>query len=460
VLQGAPAARATATIHTGIFELPVARPDTPLRVEVSARGESVRRTLWPLPTEITADAGSPFNVLLMSCFHRLEDKGGKAGDALSRLKIRPHLSVFAGDQVYLDLPTLKNFEDDLGWLANRFQEDYRANWFGVASAPGGTDGVGAGFPQMLALAPSAFLPDDHEFWNNYPAASAPVENSWTSPGRERWTRAAEAGIKGFQQCAACEFGEARTIVIEPLSILLLDTRSRRAKASRNNDGDLLGAAGRLALARWVDGLLDRTDKNNFAFGMLVTGQSLFSPAAGDIKGTVADFEFPDYPADYAFMVAQIERMSERGLPVLLATGDVHYGRALRADQSAMPGRMIFEIISSPTSLVSTVFLDQAKEVWGSVRSRFGNRDPWPRHSDAAMPPPRFGSAMQYTTSLLARTDGRPATMRGDQAFMLRFHRAGAGLDVEVVCLPLAADDGFNAVERWSTLIRLRPPRTI
>jgi hypothetical protein len=50
-------------------------------------------------------------------------------------------------------------------------------------------------------------------------------------------------------------------------------------------------------------------------------------------------------------------------------------------------------------------------------------------------------------------------MRGNQAFMLRFGRAGSGLDVDVTCYPLSGDLAFDGAEQWSTTLQLRPPRT-
>ena len=48
-------------------------------------------------------------------------------------------------------------------------------------------------------------------------------------------------------------------------------------------------------------------------------------------------------------------------------------------------------------------------------------------------------------------------MRGNQACMLRLVRAGGGLDVDIVCLPLSGDDAFDVAGQWTTDIRLRPP---
>lgn len=460
VLTNALATRARTTVYSGFFEFTGLAPGSEHEIEVDAGGERIVRQVRTLPDAVPEGPQDRFNVLLASCFHRLEDKTGTAGKVLSELKVVPHLTLFAGDQVYLDLPTASNFPDDEAWLADKFQNDYIDNWFGLRDGAADPREVPPGFPQMLALAPSAFMPDDHEFWNNYPAWTSPVENSWTPQGRARWTRAAEAGYRGFQQTAAAAFGAARVLDVAPLSILLLDTRSQRTPGSLDKENDLLGFAGQQALRAWVDGLVQSAGTPAPRFGMLVTGQSFFSPAAGTIKGAIADYEFPDYPVDYAAMLDELERVTRAGLPLILATGDVHWGRVLTAIDAGAPGAPVFEVISSPTSLVSTVIADQAKELWGGIKGLFGGRDPWPRHSDPERPPPRFGKRKQYGTALLERDGNRdkPAAMRGNHAFMLRFARSAGGLDVAVSCYPLAADDALNAREQWSTSFQLRPPR--
>jgi hypothetical protein len=304
------------------------------------------------------------------------------------------------------------------------------------------------------------MPDDHEYWNNYPFGATVIQNSWTTAGRARWKKAAETVYRAFQENPALGLGTPRVLEVEPLSILMLDTRSQRSLTSRAKAGDLLGAPGRQALADWVEQLVRRANDAQPWFGMLVSGQSFFSPAAGAAKGALADYEYPDYEADYAFMVEQVECVTKAGLPMILATGDVHWGRMLRADDPAVSGATVFEVISSPTSLVSSVALDQAKEVWGTIKGLFGSADPWPRHSDPAKPPERFGSTGQYTPVLLQRTTGKPAAMRGNQAFMLRFARTGGGLDVEVTYFPLSGNAAFDESEQWSATLQLRPPRNV
>jgi hypothetical protein len=459
VLTGALDGAADTTVYTGFYELRGLPAGRSLTLQVTAGTEQIRRQVATLPAQVPNAVQERFNVLLLSCFHQLEDRTGTAGAILSRLKVKPHLTLFAGDQVYLDLPTLLDFQDDAGWLGNKFQNDYLANWFGDRRSSGDPLAIPPGYPEILSLAPSAFLPDDHEYWNNYPFRATVIQNSWTPQGRALWKEAAEALYAAFQQDASVAFGAARTFDVEPISILLLDTRSQRSPSSRADPGDLLGAPGRAALSAWIDRLIGRARDARPWFGMLVTGQSFFSPAAGAFKGAIADYEYPDYEADYRFMVAQLERLTRAGLPVILATGDVHWGRVLRADDPGAPGASVFEVISSPTSLVSSVMVDQAKSVWGAVTGLFGSRDPWPRHGDPARPPERFGSLGQYSTALAQRPGGKPAAMRGNQAFMLRFGRAGGGLDVDVTCYPLSGDLAVDGAEQWSTILQLRPPRT-
>jgi hypothetical protein len=115
VLAGGLAAAADTPAFAGFFELCNLPPGTPLTLEVTAGTERVERRVETLPAQVPDGPPARFNVLLVSCFHQLEDRAGTAGAVLSRLKVRPHLTLFGGDQVYLDLPTLADFKDDPGW---------------------------------------------------------------------------------------------------------------------------------------------------------------------------------------------------------------------------------------------------------------------------------------------------------------------------------------------------------
>lgn len=450
--------------HSGVFELHGLQPATRYEITLRQGKETIVRTMQTLPAVVPASDDGSFNLLLLSCFHGAQDATGIAGRELATLKPRPDFTILAGDQVYLDLPTLSDFRDEPAWLQRKFQQDYLTNWFGTPQQAPMPHDIPAGFPQILSLAPIVTLPDDHEYWNNAPFSSPIIQNSWTEAGRRNWSEAAELAFDMFQNGSAQKMGTPRRIEIDPLSFLVLDTRSTRnrgqgdqpdSKSMRLAAGDLLGPQGRDALRDWADMLIAAAGDALPRYGVLVTGQSLFAEAAGELRGNLADFEFPDYPEDYRFIIEQIERISHAGLPVLCLTGDVHWGRILRA-AGPLDSAPVFEVISSPTSLVESVGADQVALAVDGIRSLFGQSRPWPRHHDARTPPPRFGTAASYTPDILNNTAGEQAAMRGNMALMLRFCRIGPAVDVEIDYLPLHKDRAVNTKGKWQVAFRLRP----
>jgi hypothetical protein len=421
----APAHRWDATTWTGIFELggaagPRIAPGSHHRVEVHETAAPARRAhldLSSLPAEVPRELDRTFNVLLVSCFHRDEDKTGRLGRLVAGLPVhrRPHLSLLMGDQVYLDLPTIRNFGTSRSWLAQDFEAKYRDNWRG----PGG-------YASVLDAAPSVAVPDDHEYWNNYPHRSPFIQNSWKESHRANWRAAADALFESFQLAAPAALGEPVEVDVPPLSFLLLDNRSQRQP-----DRSRSLASGALArVTAWVDRLIaeDR-------FGAVVTGQSLLDPAVGNLEGAVADRVLANY-GDYRDLIDQLARLSEAGRPVLLLTGDVHWGRVVRIHRN---GRTRFlEVISSPSALVTSVGADQLTSLKASLGNLFGgDRDPTFRHSEPDEPPAHFAHAVfgsRYTTTLHGR-------QKGDQVALLAFRRHGRGLELTVTYVPVPGTGG-------------------
>lgn len=439
-------------IYTGMFEIDAPHRPHPRVLEVEVDGQVIRRPIRTLPPSIPSEGDETFNILLSSCFHRAEDKRGRAGQVLRDARPRPHLSVFSGDQVYLDLPTFKDFPKDQTALLRRFADDYAANWFG---ADANEEVPASGFATMLSLAPNLFLPDDHEFWNNYPEPTPPVENSWSQGGRAAWEGAAKALYAAFQQSPVHGGGEPRVVDIAPLSILLLDTRSSRSAGQRSADGDLLGHDGRTALRRWIDRLLNSRSGPDPLFGMLVTGQPLLRDAAGRVSGALADFEMADYPADYAFLVGEVERAAAGGLSLLLATGDVHWGRVVEARLDPGHARII-ELISSPTSLVTYSGIDSFKRGWSRLKSVFGSRDLSPRHAQAEDPPAVLrGQTGRFvlSTSRLNAPGNPEAKIRGNQAMLIQLRRSGSNMLVRVRFL--AIGDGDQVATESDRIVDLK-----
>jgi hypothetical protein len=383
---------------------------------ISASAELVTSTL---PAAVPGVFDKPFNVLLVSCFHQAEDRGQAAVIATELTgPSSPDLTLLLGDQVYLDLPTLANFPEDTPALARKFEADYRANWQSET-----------GYARLLTLAPTASLPDDHEYWNNFPHASPIIQNSWKEPGRRNWAAAASALFDAFQFSydpdtylfgGPAQPGDALVIDVEPLSFFLADGRSKR-------DPDrawVFTRRGVEQMQRWV---ADTIAKRRV--GVFITGQSLLDPAASTLEGRVADYAMPNY-MDFGRITEILGRISDAGLPLILVTGDVHWGRVARASDNRT-GASIYEIISSPTSLVTSVGSDQWKSMWGAIK---GGND-WPRHSDAAdvsdfLWTGRFGKRFGCT---------RIHAQKGNHVVLLSFARNGAGVSLRTTYYPIHKD---------------------
>lgn len=401
---------------TGVYEFARLQPDTTYEVRVTGGGESKSLTTHTLPASVPTQLDRSFNVLLISCFHQAEDRAGLAGTIVSQLKAtaKPHLTILAGDQVYLDLPTLQDFPDDKAWLARKFEEDYTLNWSGPLAYTG-----------VLSAAPAISCPDDHEFWNNYPHVSPLIGNSRTDDGRRRWKGAATAMFEGFQLAYPASLGEAVTIDVHPLSFFVADTRSKKDE----HHGFTMTPEARTQLNQWVTDLIAQG-----RFGVFVSGQSLFGDAAGTISGYVGDYELANY-GDYGEIVLILKRLVDAGRPVLCLTGDVHWGR-VATTRDIRTGRIGFaEVISSPASLVSFVGIDQTKRVINAIGGLFGRSNPWPRHSDPAAVPAYLASGVLQ--------GGFPCTRvyshRGNHVAMLSFRQHGTGVEMRAKYWPLSRD---------------------
>jgi hypothetical protein len=400
-----PAHRYVSRSFTGVFELTdKVEPGVPHRIVAHAAGSNpAELVVRSVPDAIPS--GSWLRILLISCFHQVEDRGGLAVRTFQKIRPaeRPDLTLLMGDQVYLDLPTLSDFPDDEAKLAAKFEANYRKNW-----------DRGGGLAGILDAAPSICCPDDHEYWNNFPHSSPIIQNSWTSEGRDRWKSAADQAFDAFQVAAPAQRGHCVEIDIAPLSVIVLDQRSKRS------DDCTLTKQGLKQLHKWVDRLIAERK-----FGAVVTGQSLLDKPVGEFEGTVADWMLPNY-RDFPDVVKELARLSEAGRPVLLLTGDVHWGRVTSINKG---GRTRFyEIVCSPSALVTNVGSDQLSTLGAGIRAFFGGKpDPWPRHADAPDPEPYFAQPVfgkTYKTRTLHK-------QKGDQLATLALRQAAGGLEAKV-----------------------------
>jgi len=431
------AAAHAARAFVGVYEFRELTPGQLYRVAVRVGDEERRFDSRVLPDRVAPDADGGFDVLLSSCFYRNESSQGDLERALRQLvaSVRPKrgggrtpdLSLLMGDQVYLDLPTLKNFPDELPWLAAHFEENYRQNWEGLLAG-------------VLRVAPSACLPDDHEYWNNAPHASPVIGNSHSAGGRRRWHDAAALSYEAFAQpqvdpslaltaangARADAVDQPLVIDVHPLSFFLADGRSRRDEGRTY----AFTPACRAALRAWVDGLNAKG-----RVGVFVSGQSLLCRPASQNGGKLADWEMPNY-GDYAEVLATLGRAQKR---MLWLTGDVHWGRVCTLSNRFNEPR-VNEVVVSPLSLVSTVGLDQAKIAWSWLKGVVGRDDPWPRHAKAENPPAelRLGAdaSARHRASVAPRADGKPAQIIGNQLGLLSFDWTRGLLRATVTYFPV------------------------
>lgn len=415
-----PANQAPETIpraFTGVYEFAGLEPDSLHTISVSAAaGGECELSARTLPSEIPTDLDRWFNVLLVSCHHAAEDRRGLSGIIVSQLRalVRPHLSILAGDQVYLDLPTLKNFEDDEVWLADKFERDYIENWRGPD-----------GYAQVLDAAPSVSIPDDHEYWNNFPHPSPFIQNAWSQDGRDRWRKAAQAMFRGFQLPYPNSLGEAFILDVPPLSFFIADTRSGKDPGR----GFTMPDSEHQRLNDWVDRVIAGK-----RFGVFVSGQSVFEDPISSAKGAIADYELPNYE-DFGRIMQTLQRLIEGGRPLICLTGDVHWGRIAAAQDITTGRTAITEIISSPSSLVTTVGADTINKIGGFFQGVFGSSDPWPRHSAPSEPPAFLASSALSGRFPCSTIHGQ----KGNHVALLSFRQAGDGVKCRVTYWPIHSD---------------------
>ena len=401
---------------TGVYEFSGLLPDTLYTITVQVGNQSATLETRTLPSAVPTDLDRWLNVLLVSCFYQAEDRQGLAGIIISQLQsvARPHLTLLTGDQVYLDLPTLKDFPDDVTWLAEKFEKDYALNWRGPR-----------GYTEVLAAAPSLSIPDDHEYWNNFPHPSPFIGNSLTPAGRDRWREAAQAMYAGFQLPYPAQLGEPVRFEVAPLSFFVADTRSTKDPDRRFT----MSEAAHQQMEQWVSDTIAQKQ-----FGVFVSGQSLFRQAVGKIAGAVGDYELPNYD-DYGRILLRLQQLADAGRPALCLTGDVHWGRVVIATD-IRTGRTVFaEIISSPVSLVTTVGQDQVREIGALLGDLFGPRNPWPRHSDPE-DPPAFLASEPLQGRFPCATQHR---QKGNQVVMLGFRQHGSGIEVRITYWSITRD---------------------
>jgi hypothetical protein len=155
----------------------------PVTVEVAGHGTAAchARTL---PAALPTDR--PLRIFTASCYDVGTDPDDKLQAAYGTVfPAPPDLSLLVGDQVYADAP-FSHY-----WLRSRTNPraglllKYWMTWGMSRTRPR------RGLHGVLTTGPNYFLPDDHEFWNNWPNQSATAKDSYARIGTallDAWKR--------------------------------------------------------------------------------------------------------------------------------------------------------------------------------------------------------------------------------------------------------------------------------
>lgn len=408
--------------HRTLVRIGGLAPGGTYNVTVTAGAEQKTLGTATLPARLPSLEEGAFNIFLCSCYYQPEDASGTLSNVISKILMRPHLSLMLGDQIYGDLPL------DVDWpgghsMARILGEKYMRNFASRALETGG-------LAKVLQRAPAVCVADDHEFWNNYPFRQAQLPNTWTQGQRDKWKAAALALYEDYQLGGERRPGLGWRLDIDPLKILVMDTRCERAA----DFSALLSPQGTAQFKAWAADLRAARRKGQPAFGLLSSGQALFAKATEVSRRESQDAELGNWTQFDDLIVPTFEALAEEGIPVVYVTGDVHWGRVSRAMSPLVDAQpMIHEVICSPSTLIRVPALDSAKTWINKGKGIFGKAERWPRHSQPEEVPDRLGQSTRFRLECkLGKERPGPGFHRqGDQVAMLSLWRAGGGVDFRV-----------------------------
>ena len=271
-------------------------------------------TFSTLPSKLPSNKKKAFTVALSSCFYEHRDCG-QAARAFKGLhergteSVKPDIKFMVGDQVYLDIGL-----DSLSPLTNeirqRVAEDYAKHWQALGS--------------MLSRGGTWMLPDDHEYWNDYPFYDSLLPTLFMlklKKIRNTWLGVSRDGVLNVQQSNKVDTFE----IGNDLSFCVADLRSYRSKTQ------FIDKQGFKKMINWAQGLTKP--------GVLVIPQVLLTEK-NELERNLLSFR-----KQYSQLITA---MASSGHDIVVMSGDVHFGRVAQVKMGANGGRLI-EVVSSPMS---------------------------------------------------------------------------------------------------------------
>lgn len=264
------------------------------------------------------------------------DHGARPGAVYSRAleawktnlpSFSPRFKALMGDNLYLDVgPKYKDWQ---GFTYDRLDADaetigrYLRYW------------LCSDYRHVLATLPTFAIPDDHEYWNDYPRFQVRMTRSAGGRGGD-FAAAARSSLRLFQGVMspkgstsephdASEFSYDWTIDgggTCPLSFFFFDTTSTR-QYQGITDGRV-----RLASRAIVDRLIEWA-RTLTGPGILILGQPLMIPRSYKaLRGAItADY----HPSAFAEFPEIMAALASAPWDILVVSGDVHWSRFLDCD---------------------------------------------------------------------------------------------------------------------------------
>lgn len=289
--------------------------------EVHAGTETERLALRTLPNHIPEEG---IGFIVASCYFDGFHHGAQLRAAMSQpvLGLRPAFQLWAGDNLYLDVP-------EFGWASAPYRDTVQRyiDYF-VRSEYKHARGLHAAFSTY----------DDHEFWNNFPESQFWLGRS-SGSDRADHIEAAQGCLKLFQASVNPDpvaDGLSYRIELPPVSFFVADMRSCRTTHDATQPrmmtpGDLQ------ALIEWAHTLRGP--------GALVLGQPLWIA-----RGGYSDYNTSFFAAEYR---AIWKALREAPYDVMVITGDVHHSRVLKFSFDEAPDCAVYEFCTSPASHIPT-----------------------------------------------------------------------------------------------------------
>lgn len=267
-----------------------------------------------LPSSLPSSAKQAFTVSLSSCYYPEQDHGRatKAYEALylqNDQQLKPDIKFMVGDQVYLDIGL-----DSLSPLTNeirqRIADDYAQSWKALTG--------------MLSKGGTWMLPDDHEYWNDYPFYDSLLPTLFMlriKKIRHAWRQASRDGVNHIQ----CTSKVDTFNLGSDLSFCVADLRSYRSKTQ------FIDKNGFAQIEQWA--------KDLTCPGVFVIPQILI------VNENKHERNLLSFKTQYGKL---LDALSHSGHDIVVLSGDVHFGRISQV-QLVDSGAKLIEVVASPMS---------------------------------------------------------------------------------------------------------------